>query len=75
MKGLIITTFVFFFFCLLSGIVSAVLFCLGMDAYAAIGMISTIISILLGIISMAIPMFPEKKRRYYLKSLETKLKT
>lgn len=52
MKGLIITTFVFVGIGLLSGIVSAVLFCLGMDAYAAIGMISTIISILLGIISM-----------------------
>lgn len=52
MKGLIVTTFIFVGIGLLSGIVSAVLFCLGMDTYAAIGMISTIISILLGIISM-----------------------
>ena len=52
MKGLIVTTFIFVGVGLLSGIASAILFCLGMDVYAAIGMISTIISILLGIISM-----------------------
>ncbi len=52
MKKLIIGTFVLAIVGIILGLISAILYFINCDSYGAIGVISTIVSILLGIISI-----------------------
>lgn len=73
MKKFIIATFIFASFGILLALISAILYLIGSDCYGAIGIFSTVISILLGVVSIVYTYFSGKETSALFSQLDQRI--
>ena len=74
MKKILVCTFVFATLGLIGGVVSAILFFINADSYGAVGAFSTIVSIILGVVSMVYTFSSGKETSDLFQQMNRKLK-